>query len=85
MKLSFDFVYFSLDNRPYHFQAEDEGKNENLFGCFNFNNYFAIIADQKIWLSVLINCKEKALAKAFQHANPQMSPSLIELQKTVIK
>ncbi|XP_037035778.1 arfGAP with SH3 domain, ANK repeat and PH domain-containing protein isoform X3 [Bradysia coprophila] len=42
-------------------------------------------ADQKIWLSVLINCKEKALAKAFQHANPQMSPSLIELQKTVIK
>uniref|UniRef100_A0A182JT39 Arf-GAP domain-containing protein n=1 Tax=Anopheles christyi TaxID=43041 RepID=A0A182JT39_9DIPT len=36
-------------------------------------------------MSVLINCKEKALAKAFQHANPQMSPSLIELQKTVIK
>ncbi|XP_050076128.1 arfGAP with SH3 domain, ANK repeat and PH domain-containing protein [Anopheles maculipalpis] len=42
-------------------------------------------ADQKAWMSVLINCKEKALAKAFQHANPQMSPSLIELQKTVIK
>uniref|UniRef100_A0A182NHA1 ArfGAP with SH3 domain, ANK repeat and PH domain-containing protein n=1 Tax=Anopheles dirus TaxID=7168 RepID=A0A182NHA1_9DIPT len=42
-------------------------------------------ADQKAWMSVLINCKEKALAKAFQHANPQMSPSLVELQKTVIK
>uniref|UniRef100_A0A182J4U7 ArfGAP with SH3 domain, ANK repeat and PH domain-containing protein n=1 Tax=Anopheles atroparvus TaxID=41427 RepID=A0A182J4U7_ANOAO len=42
-------------------------------------------ADQKAWMSVLVNCKEKALAKAFQHANPQMSPSLIELQKTVIK
>ncbi|XP_053672463.1 arfGAP with SH3 domain, ANK repeat and PH domain-containing protein [Anopheles nili] len=42
-------------------------------------------ADQKAWMSVLINCKEKALTKAFQHANPQMSPSLIELQKTVIK
>ncbi|XP_058055045.1 arfGAP with SH3 domain, ANK repeat and PH domain-containing protein [Anopheles bellator] len=41
--------------------------------------------DQKAWMSVLVNCKEKALAKAFQHANPQMSPSLIELQKTVIK
>lgn len=54
------------DNRPYHFQAEDE-------------------ADQKAWMSVLVNCKEKALAKAFQHANPQMSPSLVELQKTVIK
>lgn len=36
-------------------------------------------------MSVLMNCKEKALAKAFQHATPQMSPSLIELQKTVIK
>uniref|UniRef100_A0A182QM39 ArfGAP with SH3 domain, ANK repeat and PH domain-containing protein n=1 Tax=Anopheles farauti TaxID=69004 RepID=A0A182QM39_9DIPT len=42
-------------------------------------------ADQKAWMSVLVNCKEKALAKAFQHANPQMSPSLVELQKTVIK
>lgn len=42
-------------------------------------------ADQKAWMSVLINCKEKALSKAFQHANPQMSPSLIELQKTVIR
>lgn len=36
-------------------------------------------------MAVLVNCKEKALTKAFQHANPQMSPSLIELQKTVIK
>lgn len=36
-------------------------------------------------MAVLANCKEKALTKAFQHANPQMSPSLIELQKTVIK
>lgn len=54
------------DNRPYHFQAEDDN-------------------DLKAWMSVLINCKEKALAKAFQHANPQLSPSLIELQKTVIR
>ncbi|XP_055605216.1 arfGAP with SH3 domain, ANK repeat and PH domain-containing protein [Uranotaenia lowii] len=42
-------------------------------------------SDQKAWMSVLINCKQKALAKAFQHANTQMSPSLIELQKTVIR
>ncbi|XP_037953322.1 arfGAP with SH3 domain, ANK repeat and PH domain-containing protein [Teleopsis dalmanni] len=41
--------------------------------------------DQKAWMAVLVNCKEKALAKAFQHANPQMSPSLVELQKTVIR
>lgn len=63
-----DFINFVLcvDNRPYHFQAEDE-------------------TDQKAWMAVLVNCKEKALTKAFQHANPQMSPSLIELQKTVIK
>lgn len=55
------------DNRPYHFQAEDE-------------------ADQKAWVAVLINCKEKALTKTFQHTtNPQISPSLIELQKTLIK
>ena len=62
----FHILAFILDNRPYHFQAEDE-------------------ADQKAWMAVLVNCKEKALTKAFQHANPQMSPSLIELQKTVIK
>lgn len=55
-----------LDNRPYHFQAEDE-------------------VDQKAWMAVLVNCKEKAMAKEFQHANPQMSPSLVELQKTVIR
>lgn len=54
------------DNRPYHFQAEDE-------------------ADQKSWVAVLINCKEKALTKTFQHTNPQISPSLIELQKTLIR
>ncbi|XP_019890584.1 arfGAP with SH3 domain, ANK repeat and PH domain-containing protein-like isoform X2 [Musca domestica] len=42
-------------------------------------------SDQKAWMAVLVNCKEKALAKAFQHANPQMSPSLVELQKTVIR
>lgn len=66
---NFKYFWFCLyfpDNRPYHFQAEDE-------------------ADQKAWMAVLVNCKEKALTKAFQHANPQMSPSLIELQKTVIR
>lgn len=42
-------------------------------------------ADQKAWMAVLVNCKEKALTKAFQHANPQISPSLVELQKTVIR
>ncbi|XP_023172645.2 arfGAP with SH3 domain, ANK repeat and PH domain-containing protein isoform X1 [Drosophila hydei] len=42
-------------------------------------------SDQKAWMAVLVNCKEKALTKAFQHANPQMSPSLVELQKTVIR
>lgn len=61
-----NYVPFCADNRPYHFQAEDE-------------------SDQKAWMAVLVNCKEKALAKAFQHANPQMSPSLVELQKTVIR
>lgn len=36
-------------------------------------------------MAVLINCKEKALTKTFQHTNPQISPSLIELQKTLIR
>lgn len=62
----FLFYFIFLDNRPYHFQAEDD-------------------VNQKAWMAVLVNCKEKALAKAFQHANPQMSPSLVELQKTVIR
>lgn len=44
-------------------------------------------ADQKAWISVLINCKEKALTKSFQHENTQqqMSPGLMELQKTLIR
>jgi Arf-GAP with SH3 domain, ANK repeat and PH domain-containing protein len=64
-KRSFDLISY---NRPYHFQAEDEG-------------------DQKAWISVLINCKEKALTKSFQHENhqQQMSPGLMELQKTLIR
>lgn len=33
----------------------------------------------------MINCKEKALTKTFQHTNPQISPSLVELQKTLIR
>jgi Arf-GAP/SH3 domain/ANK repeat/PH domain-containing protein len=35
-------------------------------------------ADQKAWMSVLINCKERALAKSFQH-----QPGLLELQKAL--
>lgn len=68
MKLFIDLIvyYFVIDNRPYHFQAEDE-------------------SDQKSWIAVLINCKEKALTKTFQHTNPQISPSLVELQKTLIR
>lgn len=67
MFYSFVFFFaFHLDNRPYHFQADDE-------------------SDQKSWIAVLINCKEKALTKTFQHTNPQMSPSLVELQKTLIR
>lgn len=62
----FFFFHLFTDNRPYHFQAEDE-------------------TDQKSWISVLINCKEKALTKTFQHTNPQISPSLVELQKTLIR
>lgn len=43
--------------------------------------------DQKAWMSVLINCKEKVLTKSFQHENhqQQMSPGLMELQKTLIR
>ncbi|XP_058456104.1 arfGAP with SH3 domain, ANK repeat and PH domain-containing protein [Malaya genurostris] len=66
--------------------ASDDKKG---FDLISYNRPYHFQAedeiDQKAWMSVLINCREKALAKAFQHANPQMSPSLIELQKTVIK
>jgi Arf-GAP with SH3 domain, ANK repeat and PH domain-containing protein len=44
--------------------------------------------DQKAWMSVLINCKEKALAKSFQHEtghSQQISPGLLELQKAIIR
>lgn len=69
----FDFyhiVFCFLDNRTYHFQAEDE-------------------ADQHAWMSVLINCKEMALMKAFDNSgktgSDKVNHSLIELQQAIIR
>ncbi|KAL1465543.1 hypothetical protein WDU94_005100 [Cyamophila willieti] len=50
-------------------------------------------ADQKAWLSVLVNCKESALLRAFDDSgkagaggnNNNTNPSLLELQQTIIK
>lgn len=59
-----------LDNRTYHFQAEDE-------------------ADQRAWMSVLVNCKERALLRAFDASGKAEAgsgnPSLVELQQAVIR
>jgi len=56
-----------LDNRTYHFQAEDE-------------------ADQRAWLSVLVNCKEGALYRAFDNEGGRApgSSSLLDLQQSII-
>lgn len=63
--------------------------DKRCFDLISYNRPYHFQAedeiDQKAWMAVLVNCKEKALTKAFQHANPQMSPSLLELQKTVIR
>lgn len=60
----------SIDNRTYHFQAEDE-------------------ADQHAWMSVLVNCKEMALAKAFEDSsktgNDKVNHSFLELQQAIIR
>ncbi|XP_026681789.1 arfGAP with SH3 domain, ANK repeat and PH domain-containing protein [Diaphorina citri] len=49
-------------------------------------------SDQKAWLSVLVNCKESALLRAFDDSgkagggnNNNTNPSLLELQQTIIK
>lgn len=61
-----------LDNRTYHFQAEDEN-------------------DQRAWMSVLVNCKESALYRAFDDGGKSSgstaiaNPSLLELQQAIIR
>ena len=61
---------FLVDNRTYHFQAEDEH-------------------DQHAWMSVLVNCRERALRKAFDDSSKtdgdKVNHGLIELQQTIIK
>lgn len=68
-----DFSNFFLDNRTYHFQAEDEN-------------------DQRAWMSVLVNCKEGALLRAFDDSGRAAgsgagggNPSLLELQQAIIR
>lgn len=41
--------------------------------------------EQRIWMSVLINCKEKQLNKTFEYSQSQMSSCLVELQRDMIK
>ena len=64
----FNFYKFFLDNRTYHFQAEDE-------------------SDQRAWLSVLVNCKDTALRRAFDDSGGKTneSSSLWELQQAIIR
>ncbi|XP_020711402.1 arfGAP with SH3 domain, ANK repeat and PH domain-containing protein isoform X2 [Athalia rosae] len=46
-------------------------------------------ADQRAWMSVLVNCKERALLRAFDASGKaeagQGNPSLVELQQAVIR
>ncbi|XP_057329674.1 arfGAP with SH3 domain, ANK repeat and PH domain-containing protein isoform X1 [Microplitis mediator] len=46
-------------------------------------------ADQRAWMSVLVNCKERALLKAFDASGKaeagQGNPSLVELQQAIIR
>ncbi|XP_043288539.1 arfGAP with SH3 domain, ANK repeat and PH domain-containing protein isoform X3 [Venturia canescens] len=46
-------------------------------------------ADQRAWMSVLVNCKERALMRAFDASGKaeagQGNPSLVELQQAVIR
>lgn len=46
-------------------------------------------SDQRAWMSVLVNCKERALLRAFDASGkPEANhgnPSLVELQQAVIR
>lgn len=46
-------------------------------------------ADQRAWMSVLVNCKEGALHRAFDDSGKtggsKINPSLLELQQTIIR
>lgn len=58
-----------IDNRTYHFQAEDEN-------------------EQRAWTSVLVNCKEGALMRAFHQQAGESNDSghsLLDLQRSIIR
>jgi Arf-GAP/SH3 domain/ANK repeat/PH domain-containing protein len=46
-------------------------------------------ADQRAWMSVLVNCKEGALMRAFDDSGKsgggKLNPSLLELQQAIIR
>lgn len=68
----YTLIFLFLDNRTYHFQAEDEN-------------------DQRAWMSVLVNCKEGAMFRAFDDGSKTVggsgaaNPSLLELQQAIIR
>ncbi|KAI5749409.1 hypothetical protein M8J76_007106 [Diaphorina citri] len=70
--------------------------DKRCFDLVSYNRTYHFQAeddsDQKAWLSVLVNCKESALLRAFDDSgkagggnNNNTNPSLLELQQTIIK
>lgn len=67
-----DSIWTIVDNRTYHFQAEDEN-------------------DQRAWMSVLVNCKDGALRRAFREGEGEGAGegegghSLLDLHQAIIR
>uniref|UniRef100_A0A336MP85 CSON004834 protein n=1 Tax=Culicoides sonorensis TaxID=179676 RepID=A0A336MP85_CULSO len=64
--------------------------DKKCFDLISYNRLYHFQTEQEqerdVWISVLVNCKEKQLSKAFQHTtNTNLNPSLQEYQKTLIK
>lgn len=68
----------------------DDKRGFDLISCNRIYHFQAEDeADQHAWMSVLVNCKEMALMKAFDDSSKtgddRVNHSLIELQQTIIR
>ncbi|XP_026469007.1 arfGAP with SH3 domain, ANK repeat and PH domain-containing protein-like [Ctenocephalides felis] len=63
--------------------------DKRSFDLISYNRTYHFQAedeqDRNAWLSVLVNCKEMALSRAFQEPQSAGNPSLVELQQTIIR
>uniref|UniRef100_T1J7C5 ArfGAP with SH3 domain, ANK repeat and PH domain-containing protein n=1 Tax=Strigamia maritima TaxID=126957 RepID=T1J7C5_STRMM len=70
-------------------QVKQVPDDKRCFDLISYNRTYHFQADDEneaeTWMSVLINCKEGALMKAFDNCGKKVNQSLMELQQSIIR